>query len=389
LTRFSLWTSRVGVDAAYRLRGALQARRRDAQIRAQFTGTKPWAIKAADGLLRPGKWRIAYVNLPIRIGASATPVALIHGDADLDANGGHESFVRSTLLKRSTIAWQSLTVNSHPIESGEFGADVWLIRGDSTWVLLDTVTRQALRWSKRIYSPAYQHFRRSFEQHVPSASFFLDADDPTKLFESYEDGRILRDLAQDDQSRVAASVLHGLAELVASTHARRPHNHRTVYPSMSHLLETSPIPEARTRRREIVRLLGERRLRVPSHGDLSDVNIIVTNSGPRVIDFDRLSERDFWFDATLLLSSRFHRTGWASGEFNLEVAAIWEAAGVAAVDWSPREVHLMLLAVSAVRAEQHRAETTGPLRAVRRRLREAYAASEWNRAVNSRWSENF
>jgi hypothetical protein len=332
-------------------------------------------VMRANGRLQSGTWQAAYRQLEGR--RLIRPLAFIHDDADLNASGGHEAFIRSGLSDWSNITWQPLEWNLSPIERGSFAADVWIIRGAKKWLLFDTKTRQVLRWSNRIYSATYCDLRKTFEQHVPSASFRVGISDPTELYESFEHGQTVRDLSDRDQIRIVRRVLRGLASLIESTRTQDPRRKATAHTPIGDLLAKSAIPEARARRQEIMQLVGEQEILVPSHGDLHDLNIVVTDNGPLVIDFDELADRGFWFDAILLLKKRLRLPQWINGEFDDELAAIWAAAEVHPVKWNPSSVHLMRLASAAVRAEQHVARNLGSVSFLRRRLRETRATSLW------------
>jgi len=362
-------------DRSSRLR---KERAADRLLQADFAGALPPAVSRAAPFLHPGAWNLVHGDTG-RPG-ERVPVALVREGVDVPEDLDGRAFSRQGTAKKLDFVWTPVEVPHVPPLAGDFRADVWLLRKDNKWLLFDLERSEVLRWPEHNYTEEYVRLRRAFERHVPSVRFRVE-EQGAWLREPIVGGVELRDLAPTGRTAVRRQLLRGLAELVE--HAQQTAPVVADEQPLEVALGRSPIEEARRRNREAVGLLGFRSsTHVPVHGDLQRSNVRVDSGGAvTVIDFGELRLGPFYSDPIFIAQQDLDV--WASGGFDAELAAVWEAAGLSPVRWDRDKVRLMLLADTVVRSDRELFAARGLLAPVRRATRAERVRRAWNAQVSA------
>ena len=229
----------------------------------------------------------------------------------------------------------------------EFRADIWLIRPREKQILMDLESQACLRKCKSRYTAEYVTLRKRFERHVNAPQFWTNPD-TSWLREELVIGRQFSDLRSDEAMGAWTNVLMQLRDLSSNEFDPSAGNGAP----FSELLAVSPLRLSSGISSELGRLFGESHLEeVPSHGDLSDDNVILNGDGlPVVVDLDEISLRPFWFDPLCVAACL--PLMWEEGALDSPLAAIWSSVGVEPIRWTRREVGLARLALSVFRTDQ-------------------------------------
>ena len=284
------------------------------------------------GLMRPGTWHLLVAGT--RSLRTKRPVAAVREGVEVPAHVARAFTQRGTVLGQKLLL-QAFEVFPTASQRTRFQADAWVPRHSSKWVFFDFERLEVLRWASEPYSMEYWDLRLAFERHVRSCPFSAGPSDDM-LIEAFVNGRPLSDLEPAAGAAVRSKLLYDFSELVR--HERRPPSAEAVSTEpLAAILERSPLRQVRDHATEILEMFDHGLPRVPTHGDLNESNVIVSDDGiPTVIDFGQLSFREFWRDP-LEIAAQDTKT-WAAGGLDDELGAVWEAAGLEPVAWDPIRV---------------------------------------------------
>ncbi|MCG5533628.1 aminoglycoside phosphotransferase family protein [Halorhodospira sp. 9621] len=201
-------------------------------------------------------------------------------------------------------------------------------RGSNTDVILiapahGTVTRLA---TTPVFTPEYRRTRLAIGRYLPTPTFELCADGHG-ITEQYIAGDSLR-ITQDTQKGQYAveSLLEDLRAACGSLQRPAPQDARKDF---EQYLEESALVHhpaiARCQHDRLVDFLAAPQ--VPAHNDLAPGNILLTSSGPVVIDLaaSELGYMPFWRDATNLLL-RWDSPGFWKGRYDNHLQSLFDLA---------------------------------------------------------------
>jgi len=267
--------------------------RSESSWRTTRRATSRWLHSFSDHLAA-GSWRIirfSQVDGP----SSEGQVAVVHESLEPSAAA---SFIEPKFLGSGAVTRDEpitfITSQSH----GTISAQIALPRRSGTWILLDLQSQQVLRWRTSGFDDKYVELRRRFADHVPSADFrpLLEA---SAIVESFAGERML---IRENELVIKESVerIHSGLTSLSLSHEAVSASDRSGQDWLLGVIR-SGVDDLRVsaHRADLMSWLGPAPL-IPSHGDLGLNNIMIRNGAPSCIDFDRITLRPAWFDASQL-----------------------------------------------------------------------------------------
>ena len=301
-------------------------------------------FRKAEGLLKPGTWRVGAPRNPTRRTVEA--IAVRKG-AEVPDHIFASAFQNSGAASAADLIWNEVEVTESAARMTDFQADVWLPRHSSKWLLFDLERSEVMRWASSPYSVEYLELRKAFERHVVSVSFKVMPSDGV-LIESLPSGRALSEFNKAMQTAIARQLLRGLAALIRETGVAQITERDS--DSLAAIVERSPLVAVRECASDLLEMFGHDTPLVPTHDDLAPNNVIVEEDGvATVIDFGRLHLGPFWLDPLTIAAQNLEV--WSAGGFDEELGAIWEAAGWERVSWNRSNVGLAVTHLAARRVD--------------------------------------
>ena len=231
-----------------------------------------------------------------------------------------------------------LTALAPPIvwRGGPEGASVVLRTREKGLLLLSPSGGWVRRSSATTpFSAQYEALRRSISAHVAASTLLEVSGDGRVTTEEYVSGSHLSRLPLDDQVTTIRQFIVSLNGLIRSEGSGSSHDYLDRCLDRAH---ESAIPDDLRRvldRDRAHGLLGSAPL-VPSHGDVVIGNLVVTDNGPILIDWDPeiLGTRPFWVDALRPLCAQNTRVThqFRAGTFDEELTNLWATSGRPAPD---------------------------------------------------------